>query len=369
MIIDIHMLKSFPPTNLNRDDSGSPKTCVFGGCQRGRISSQSLKHAWRRDSEFQKLPLGIRTRKLPDIVSKQLLEQGVDEKLVQCVKPKLSAFGNKKYEEQDDQKTAQIMFFAPEDVRAVTEAVKQTILENPSPEKLKEISAKQWMEQLKNKARPISLDMALFGRMITDDSFANVEAAMQVAHAISTHVVNMESDFFTAVDDLMDKEIQETGSAMMGDTDFNSCCYYLYISLDVEQLMKNAEGSPEVLQAIPRVLPLLLEAIAYTNPSGKQNSFAGHSMPGVMCVEKKPRNVPVSYANAYEKPVYSRSGYMEPSAKRLSELIDLYDQSYGLPVDERLWLAPGLECQPQKATRMNGLPDMMGATEQWLRKG
>lgn len=367
MLIEMHMLKSFPPTNLNRDEGGSPKTCSYGGAQRGRISSQCLKRAWRRDSEFQKLPVGVRTRYLPDEVAKRLREMGVPEAYIAAVKPKLTAFGNRDAKENDEMNTAQVMFFAPEDIDAVAEEVRRTLEGCETVAAVKEIKVKDWQERLKRLARPITMDMALFGRMITDDSFKNVEAAMQVAHAISTHAVNMESDFFTAVDDLQNTYGEDAGSAMMGDVDFNACCYYLYASLDTDQLYKNLEGSPEVLNALPELLPALLSSMALTNPSGKQNSFAGHVLPSLICVERKERKVPISYVGAFETPVVGHQGYAKRSAEALVQHIDTVDRAYGIAVEPRLWFCPGLDVTPPgNAQVVETLPELCRLAGQWL---
>ena len=367
MLIEIHMLKSFPPTNLNRDETGSPKTCAYGGAQRGRISSQCLKHAWRRDGEFQKLPVGVRTRYLPDEVEKRLRAMGVSDAYLAAVKPRLTAFGNKEAKENDEMNTAQVMFFAPEDIEAVAQEVARTLEGCESVAKVKEIKVKDWQERLKKLARPITLDMALFGRMITDDSFKNVEAAMQVAHAISTHAVNMETDFFTAVDDLRTTYAEDAGSAMMGDIDFNSCCYYLYASLDTDQLLKNLEGSPEAVKSLPDLLPALITSMALTNPSGKQNSFAGHVLPSVISVERKARKVPISYAGAFEKPIWSHRGYAQPSAEALVRHIDMVDRCYGVEVEPRLWFCPGLSVPaPGRSQGVETLPELCHLAGQWL---
>lgn len=119
MLIEIHMMKSFPPTNLNRDESGAPKTCYYGGVQRGRISSQCLKHAWRENSAFFQTYRGIRTRKMPEQVCERLKEMGVDPAYLDVVLPKLTGFGNKEGNEADDGQTSQIIFYSSEDIEAI----------------------------------------------------------------------------------------------------------------------------------------------------------------------------------------------------------------------------------------------------------
>lgn len=368
MLVEMHMIKNFPPTNLNRDETGSPKSCFFGGAQRGRISSQSIKHAWRRDSEFSRMPLGIRTRYLPELIAKELANRNVDKEYMDIVKKKMTAFGNRERKENDDLITSQVMFFAKEDIIAVADEVEKTIRETGSPKKFEDIKVKQWQDVLKRQTRPVTMDMALFGRMITDDSFRDVEASLQVAHAISTHTVNQESDFFTAVDDLKMEYGEDAGSAMMGDTDYNSCCYYFYASLDTDQLINNIEKNEEAMEVLPDLLPLLLQAMAYTNPSGKQNTFAGHTYPSLICVERKMKKIPISYANAFEKPIRSSMGYTSPSIKALANTIDQFDQCYALPVEERLWFCPSEEAMPQNAVSVKTMPDLLKQVGLWLKE-
>lgn len=369
MLVELHMLKSFPPTNLNRDESGSPKSCFFGGCQRGRISSQSLKHSWRNDSELQKLPLGVRTRRLPDIIADRLADKGITRELIETVKPMLTSFGNKDAKEVEEGTTAQIMFFSSEDLDAITREVSALLKAVAGVNEAKKISVKQLQDVLKGEVRQCSVDMALFGRMITDVAFKNIEASMQVAHAISTHVVNMESDFYTAVDDLQRTYGEDAGSAMMGDTDYNSSCYYFYASLDTDQLKANLSGIDNEEEILRVLLPRLVSAIVLSNPSGKQNTFAGHALPGVVCVQLKERKVPVSHANAFEKPVRSREGYVKPSAEALAKHIDLYDKCFDIPVVERLWFAPEADCAPHNCTKIETLPQLLDGVGAWLKEG
>lgn len=305
MLLEIHMLKNYPATNLNRDDMGAPKSCMFGGVQRSRISSQCLKRSWRVSPLFQKEMaghLGVRTRKMPQLVKKSLLEMGVGEEMAAVAEKKLTGFANKAGKERDDGITSQIVLYAPEDIQAIADAVKAQIDEAKDVKAFAKLKATDIEKSVTGAgARPVSLDIALFGRMVTSTAFADVEAAMQVAHAFSTNRVIMESDFFVAMDDMIDNQ-EELGAGMMDNVDYNSSCYYIYASLDVDKLrdnLKNAEN-PEAL--VKAVIPSLLRTMAYSNPSGKQNSFAGNVLPSAVLIEGKEYPVPVSYANAFAKP-------------------------------------------------------------------
>ena len=346
MLIEVHMLKNYPATNLNRDETGSPKTCLFGGYTRGRISSQCLKRSWRKSEilsgEIGEENLGIRTRKFPQLICEALAEMGVSEDVLKEIQPKISGFGNKEGKEnKDGSMTAQVMFFAPQDIRAVAETIKE-ILDNCEDSKaVKKLKAKELQTAVKDTAvRPVTLDIALFGRMVTSNAFRDVEASMQVAHAISTNKVALESDYFTAMDDLLSGDtMEESGSAMIGDTDYNSSCYYIYASIDTDALkdnLKYAENAPELIQ---KAIPALLRAMAMTNPSGKQNSFAGHTLPSAMMVEVKQDKIPVNLVNAFAEPVRPtmKADLVQNSIQRLADETDTIVHDFGLHVDQRLW--------------------------------
>ena len=362
MLIEFHILKNYPPTNLNRDETGSPKSCFFGGSQRGRISSQCLKNTWRRSENFKKLDLGIKTRYLPELVAIELRKRGVAGEYIEAAKLKITGFGNKDSKESDDLKTSQIMAFSAEDIIAVTDVVEASIKATESTKDFEKITAKQWKDSMKDvRVRPITLDIAMFGRMITDDSFADVEASMQVAHAISTNEVNSESDFFTAIDDLKNQFSTDSGSAMMGDTDFNSCCYYIYASLDTEQLIGNLKNSPNALKIAKTILPILIETMVFSNPSGKQNSFAGNVYPGLVCVECKKKKIPISYVNAFEIPVkgsYGR-GLTKQSAEMLVQEIDKFDKKFKIEGTERFWFSHTECSKPENAVQVDSLSELL----------
>ena len=305
MLIEIHMLKNYPATNLNRDDMGAPKNCIFGGIQRSRISSQCLKRSWRTSPLFQKDMaghLGTRTRKMPKLVAEKLKEMGINEEYLPAVQKKLTGFANKNGKETDTGYTSQIVIYSPEDIMAIAEVVKKEVDGCASVKDFEKKKSTDIEKMVKDAdTRPISLDIALFGRMVTSTAFANVEASMQVAHAFSTNKVLMETDFFTAMDDMIDGN-DESGSGMMGEVDYNSSCYYIYASLDTQKLRENLRNSENPDEIVKAAIPALLRTMAYTNPGGKQNTFAGHVLPSAVLVECKDDPIPVSYANAFVKP-------------------------------------------------------------------
>ena len=357
MLYEIHMLKNYPPVNLNRDDSGAPKSCLFGGVTRGRVSSQCLKRSWRKSEllaqEIGEGWLGFRTRKMPELVAGKLEQSGVSEDYIKAVMPALAGFGKGKKDDDSQKKgnekkhqkniTEQVIIYAPEDIDAVAGIVCDKLSGCKSLKEVKALKAKELQEAVKGAdVRPITLDMALFGRMVTSNAFRDVEAAMQVAHAISTNKMSMESDFFTAMDDMLSGgSLEEMGAGMMDDVDYNSSCYYLYASLDADILRENLRYNEEADELIRRAIPALVRTMALTNPSGKQNSFAGNILPSAVMVECKEQKVPVSLVNAFVPAVRpggeNHYDLIEGSIRRLANQVDAIQEGYGLQVEKRLW--------------------------------
>jgi len=371
MLICIHMLKNFAPTNLNRDDSNTPKTCVFGGVQRGRISSQCLKRSWRTSSVFEEEVggnlLGKRTRKLPELVADYLRENKINEDFIKSASRKLTGFGNKERKEnKDGDFTAQMILYSPSDIAAIGEMLIELIHKCSDIKEFEKLTAKELQASLKeSSSRPITLDIALLGRMVTSDAFADVEASMQVAHAISTNKITMETDFFVAMDDLISGSgNDDLGAGMMGDIDYNSNCYYIYASLDLEELRANLKNTPDSEKIVRAAIPALLNAMAFSNPSGKQNSFAGHSLPCAVCVECKDRKIPVSYANAFVKPVSAdkNGDLVFNSIQKLADEVDSIKNDFGDLSRERFWFCKsGYDVKPDCVDKRSaGFPELIG---------
>ena len=374
MLIEIHMVKNYPPTNLNRDDTGSPKTCTFGGFRRGRISSQCLKRGWRVSALYDSLlpERGIRTRKLPELVATELKKRGMEEDAVNAIAAKVTGIGNKDGTENADGITAQIIFYSPEDITAIANLMQNEFVKAGTVKAFEKLKTKELVKSLQDvDVRPITLDMALFGRMVTSNAFRNVEAAMQVAHAISTHTVNQESDYFTAMDDLVGgNDSEDSGAAMIDDVDFNSSCYYHYASIDMNQLSDNLKDAPNRDELIDKLIPALIQVMAYTNPSGKQNSFAGNVLPAMMMLEIKPDPIPVSYVNAFVKPARAGVGrsLVENSLDKFVEEVNKTDAAFSIPC-KRVFFAPGYESCPNNAesvATLSALIDRSNAAVQSL---
>lgn len=360
MLYEIHMLKNYPPTNLNRDDTGAPKTCLFGGVMRGRVSSQCLKRSWRTSPSFRAEigdeNLGIRTRKLPVLVAEKLVEMGVSQEFADAIQPRLTGIGNKEGKEtKDGNATAQVIFYAKEDITAVAETVKELLDKCKSVKDVQKLKAKDIQTAVSGAdVRPVTLDIALFGRMVTSDAFRDVEASMQVAHAISTNKVAVESDYFTAMDDMLSgSSMDELGAAMIGDVDFNASCYYVYASVDTDALAENLKYADNADEIVRKAIPALLRAMAFTDPSGKQNSFAGHVLPSVVMVECKEKKIPTSMVNAFVEPVGKGGDLVKRSAEKLADEVDMTARNFGLEVRERLWFCVDkYDVKPETATKV-----------------
>lgn len=370
MLYEIHMLKNYPPTNLNRDDTGAPKTCLFGGVMRGRVSSQCLKRSWRTSPSFRAEigdeNLGIRTRKLPVLVAEKLVAMGVSQEFADAIQPRLTGIGNKEGKEtKDGNATAQVIFYAKEDITAVAETVKELLDKCKSVKDVQKLKAKDIQAAVSGAdVRPVTLDIALFGRMVTSDAFRDVEASMQVAHAISTNKVSVESDYFTAMDDMLSgSSMDELGAAMIGDVDFNASCYYVYASVDTDALAENLKYAENAEEIVRKAIPALLRAMAFTDPSGKQNSFAGHVLPSVVMVECKEKKIPTSMVNAFVEPVGKGGDLVKRSAEKLADEVDMTARNFGLEVRERLWFCVDkYDVKPETATKVCAtFPDLVEA--------
>lgn len=342
-MIQFHILQNYAPSNLNRDDTGAPKDAVFGGVRRGRISSQCIKRSIRRSAAFvenfaQDDLLGVRTRKLPLLIREELQRQGVVEPDLSAIVDKISGVGResgKKSPDEEEKVEGDVEISEKEDM------VKQLIFLGrneigPVASKFLEIykrtGAKDWQKTDISKitkemkaSLPRSVDIAMFGRMTTSDAFEDVSAAVQVAHAISTNTLNQEFDYFTAVDDLAD----EPGAGMIGDIEFNSSTYYKYVNVHWEELVENLGGDEEVAA---RGVLALLDAVVKAQPTGKQNTFAAFNLPDLVLVEVSDTNLPVSYANAFLKPVRAThdATLMQNSITQLCKYVEKISTAYGL---------------------------------------
>jgi CRISPR system Cascade subunit CasC len=197
-----------------------------------------------------------------------------------------------------------------------------------------------------------------------------MDSALQVAHAISSHEVYQESDFFTAMDNMLDDKI-DPGAGMMGDVDFNSCCYYEYAALDTDQLRENLKYTDNCEELVDRLVPALLRTMIVTNPSGKQNTFAGQVLPAIILVECKQDKIPLSYVNTFEDPVtsYGGRGIVTKSVEKLSAHVMAMDDAYQLPVEHRAWMSPLQDLNvSMQGERVASMPALLECVAAWVKE-
>ncbi|GAA3868763.1 type I-E CRISPR-associated protein Cas7/Cse4/CasC [Saccharothrix violaceirubra] len=348
MILELHLLQSFPVSNLNRDDTGQPKTATFGGRTRARVSSQSIKRAARLlfdEHGLDTSETGVRTKRLIERTVKVLAEAGRDaEAAPGVVTAALEHLGFGV--DQEKLLTQYLLYVSREAVdkladysanhwdflatQAQAKEAEKSAAEKGTKKKAQSAKSKP-DKQTQAEAKRIldgtrAVDVALFGRMIADNKDFNVNAASQVAHALSTHVVRNEFDFYTAVDDL--KPEDESGADMIGTVDFNSACYYRYANVDVEQLVKNLAGDTDLAA---RGLRAWLYSFIHAVPGGKQNSTAARTLPDTLLGVVRDRGA-WNLANAFLKPV-ADDDLMAASTDRLTEHFAKLRAFYG---DDRL---------------------------------
>ena len=324
MLIELHAIQNFAPSNLNRDDTGAPKDCLFGGVRRARVSSQAWKRAMRiafRDGGL--LPdtqdIGTRTKRIVEALTKRLVARGIPA--VEAEPLVVAAFDNLKMKVVDG-KTEYLVFFGRQELDALADfcATHRTaLMGEPAGGSETPVKAGRAAKNDKSGAKAAltgdvkaaledtmkvgrAADIALFGRMIANNANINIDAACQVAHALSTHKVDIEFDYYTAVDDLNPKE--DTGAGMIGTVEFNSACFYRYANVNLAQLKTNLKDDDA---AVARTVEAFIRAFVTSIPSGKQNSMAAQNPCSfVFAVARQSGNW--SLANAFVRPVSERMG-------------------------------------------------------------
>ncbi len=312
MLLEIHILQNFAPSNLNRDDTGSPKDCTFGGFRRARISSQCLKRAIRTDPTFAAEvgnKRGTRTKLLAGRIADTLADLGRDRGAAEAVTVAALEASGYKFDKPEGKapKTKVLLYVSPGEINRYAEVLNEHF-DDLASKLEKDAAAKKpkgiKLEKSLNDAlkaigtKQDAADIALFGRMVAETSNMSINAACQVAHALSTHAVDVEMDFYTAVDDLQPDE--DTGAGMMGIIEFNSACFYRYAAVHVDQVADNLHGDRD--SARSAALGFLKAAVAAI-PSGKQNSMAAHNAPAYVRVKVRNSGAPCSLANAFSRPV------------------------------------------------------------------
>lgn len=311
LYIDIHVLQTVPPSNINRDDTGSPKTAMYGGVRRARVSSQAWKRATRRDfmDHLDASELGVRTKRAVGLLTDRImaLDPSIDgasataRAIAALEAAKLKVKAGRKAKEGDQPLTEYLMFFSNLQLDRLAQLAAAA-----EDGKISAKDAKQAIDQ------EHSIDVALFGRMVANDADLNVDAACQVAHALSTHAVATEFDYYTAVDD--NNPDEETGAGMIGTIEFDSATLYRYATINVQALRNNLGDAA----ATARAVESFIRSFVTSMPTGKQNTFANRTAPdAVIALARMDR--PASLVGAFEDPVQADGGYVATSSRALAD--------------------------------------------------
>lgn len=329
--LQLHLLTVYGPSNLNRDDTGRPKSVIFGGVPRLRVSSQSLKRAWRTSDVFAvglDGHLASRTQRLGMDIFDRLREGGMDDaEALETARGIAGVFGKPRSEKDEKEATfiEQLAFISPQE-RSEAVALADRVLageaiEAPKPDDLL-------------RTADTAADIAMFGRMLADTPKYNREAAVQVSHAFTTHRAIAEDDYYTAVDDLKSRdEPEDAGAGFLGVQEFGSGVFYLYVCVDRDLLLTNLGDTNSVRDAS---LAALVEAAATVAPKGKQASFASRAR-AIYVLGEKGAAQPRSLAAAFLKPV-SGSDQGQVSIEQLEGFRDRLDAAYGACADHRYTL-------------------------------
>lgn len=324
--VQLHLLTTYGPSNLNRDDTGRPKSVSFGGVPRLRVSSQSLKRAWRESDVFKgKLDghLAERTQRLGMYVQERLLAGGMEaERSLEVAREIAGVFGKLKGASDDNASfIEQLAFVSPEErdkAFALADRALAGEAIDPKPDDiLGRVDA--------------AADIAMFGRMLADNPKFNREAAVQVAHAITTHRAIAEDDYYTAVDDLKSRdEPEDSGAGFVGVQEYGAGVFYLYVCVNRDLLAQNLDESTALRDSS---LAALVEAAATVSPRGKQSSFASRAHASYVMAERGAMQ-PRSLAAAFLKPVRGEDHGLA-SVNALEAFRDRLDAAYGARADDR----------------------------------
>jgi CRISPR system Cascade subunit CasC len=383
-ILDLHVLHTVPPANLNRDDTGTPKTAIYGGVRRARVSSQAWKRATRTAFHEMLDPadLGVRTRRVTELLAPRIQRRNdsIDQsqawalaaETIQAATgakievPKRRAKASPTSEEPEQPPESRYLMFLS--------ASQLDGLADLAVEGHDNINTFFKDKDNKNRARQIantrhSVDIALFGRMVADDPEINVDAAAQVAHAISVHQVENESDYYTAVDDHKEREDDDLGAGMLGTVEFNSATLYRYAALDVDLLHRNLgkglRDDEPLTEPVRRAVEAFVRGFITSLPTGKINTFGNHTLPDAVVIKMRSSR-PISFVSAFEDPCTPQEdtgGYLHQACRRLADYIPDLERAYGVTDEAHTWvLCVGKNTEPlgTLGTQMS-LPELITA--------
>lgn len=360
--IQIHTLHTYPAALLNRDDAGLAKRLPLGNAVRTRISSQCLKRHWRvTEDQFSlanlDVPMAVRSRSTLELISKRIQENGISAALAQAAAEALRDAGlldkgGKDKKGEDALKTGQAVLLGKPEIDYLVRRCTELAQSSADEKSLKAAIINALKDEKKNIEaikHGSGLESALFGRMVTSDILASREASVSVAHAFTVHQAQVENDYFTVVDDLM-QEAGDLGSAGIFDTELASGLYYGYVVIDVPQLLENLEGiaakdcfsedtPAERRELAGRVVQHLLHLIATVSPGAKRGSTAPFDWAKFMLVEAgdwQPRSLAGAFHDALPlEDKTSPNTIRQRAVARMTQEISAMDEAYGAPLARR----------------------------------
>lgn len=312
LFLDIHAIQTVPPANINRDDTGSPKTAQYGGVTRARVSSQSWKRAIRKyfNENGDLGNVGIRSLEIVKYVANKIVEKdssiSIEEAMLMAEKTINTAKISTK-----EQKAKALFFLSDKQAEKLAQA------------SIDKVTDKKQLESILND--DISIDIALFGRMVADNTILNEDASSQVAHAISTHAIQSEFDFFTAVDDLAPED--NAGAGMLGTVEYNSSTLYRYANIALYNFYSQLSDKEETINATK----LFVKSFVESMPTGKINTFANQTLPQAIVVSLR-TDRPLNMVSAFEEPIKSDNGYVDKSIEKLFGEYTKYDKILDIPI-------------------------------------
>lgn len=357
LFIDFHAIQLVPPSNLNRDDTGSPKSARFGGVERHRVSSQAWKRAMRRDfhNVLDESQLGERTKHAASLIAEQLKQNRnelSDDDAMQAAQKALAA-ASITMDKKRPKETGALIFLAREEIAKLAQFAAD-ILDGQT---LKRSDVKKAIDSAQ------AVDVALFGRMLANLPELNVDASCQVKHALSVHQAIQEFDYFTAVDDLAPED--NAGAGMIGTVEFVSSTLYRYATINATKLVENigsAQAASEAARAFTQVFTTSM-------PTGKQNTFANRTRPDFLLVEIRD-DQPVELGNAFEDPIPNKGEASKLAAQRLVEYAIDGDAQYATKPVDSFYLAIDRVSSPELQEALDGravqltLPDIVDRVAQ-----
>ena len=339
--LEVHVIQNPPPSNVNRDDTGAPKAAIYGGVNRLRVSSQAWKRAARESfgADIDEAQRSTRTKRIVRLLAGRIqARREMDEdRAGQLAVDALTAAGvtvtplkgKKEAKPSIADAEADALFF----------------ISNQQLENLAELAVASGDDAIDKKAAKAAIDkdhgveIALFGRMVASTPDLNVDAAVQVAHAISTHAIDPQGDFYTAVDDAKGRD-EDSGAGMMGTIEFASATLYRYAAVGLELLAENLGDVPLTGEAAAA----FVKGFALSLPSGKKNSFAADTLPSAIVITLRDTR-PLSLVGAFERPVRATNdGFVAASVDRMAQHAAQVQESFGLePV--RQWVVGSADLQ------------------------